>query len=134
MPAAIPDKIIRKIATTIREWPADTPFSWESVCKAAKNYLDYIPTRQCLSSKQILNFEFKAKKAELRNKLTPSQPKTMSEAVRQIENLRKEINSLEHQNQMLHEAMQRIIYNGHLNGLTKTILMKPLPKPSRASN
>jgi hypothetical protein len=134
MPAPIPDKVIKKIAKTIRSWPSNERLSWEAICQSSKLYLDYIPTRQTLSTKSILSFEYKTKKEEIRakTKKTPNQPKNMATAVHKIQQLEKDISSLEFQNSMLHEILQRMIYNSALHNISKVELMKPMPTKDKS--
>ncbi len=133
MPAPIPDKIIKKIAKDIRSWPADIKLTWDAICQAAKLHLDYIPTRQSLSTKSILVFEYKAKKEELiaKTQKAPNRPKNMTVAMQKIQALEKSVASLEYQNSMLHDMLHRMIYNSAQHKISKEELMKALPTPNR---
>jgi hypothetical protein len=134
MPAPIPNKVIKKIAETIRSWPSEERLSWDAICQSSKLYLDYVPTRQALSSKSVLSFEYKSKKEEIRARTqkSPNQPKNMATAVHKIQQLEKDISSLNFQIDMLHETLQRMIYNSALHKLSKVELMKPIPTKDKS--
>lgn len=133
MPAPIPEKALKKIAECIRNWPKNEKLTWNSVCQASKLYLDYVPTRQALSSKHLLSFEYKSKKRDISasSQTTPSRPKNMDAAIQKIQNLERNLATVEQQNSLLHEMIQRMIYNSALHKISKSELLKEIPSPTK---
>lgn len=139
MPNAFTQKEIRAITNLIREWPISEKLTWDLICEASQVILEIKPTRQSLSSKQLINNAYKTRKLEIASKKKETDslilPKSLTAAAIQIRNLQEENRLLKAELSTMAEAARTFIYNVSLRGATEKITMKELtkkpPKPDR---
>lgn len=135
MPKAITQTQMNKIAKMIREWPHDDAFNWQNICVGSKTVLGYVPTRQALSAKPILKNAYVVKKKQRKDALERfrdvPRPQSMLEAMRKIDRLQSENETLRAEVTRMAEVAQRFIANASLAGLSAERLMAPLPKIRR---
>lgn len=125
----------RKIVELIRNWPINVNLTWGKICEEAESVLDYIPTRQALNKKNTIKNAYGTRKNIIRkhneNLSSISKPKSINDAVDQIVRHKSQIKQLKNENELMAEAINRLIYNGSLHGLSEQQLMKPLPQKSK---
>ncbi len=132
MPKAITHNDVKLIAEMIRGWPKTQPFKWEAICLGAKSILGYEPTRQGLHKKPMLANAYDVKKKQIRAAVEKlenvTRPQSMLDAMERIARLEEENALLEIEVQKMAEVANRFIYNSSLAGLSRELLMAPLPK------
>lgn len=136
MSVAITQKKLIAIADIIRSWPKTEKITWNAICLASKLELDFVPTRQALSSKAVIVNAYTAKKKELRTQARAFDsfpiPKSMNAAVDTIFRIKKENELLKAELNAMAEVAQLFIHNAYLlHGMTKAQLMKPMLKINR---
>ena len=96
----------------------DTPSSEKKVFNALKNDKNIITKNWIVY--HSLNYP-----------VSISKPKSINDAVEQIVRHKSQIKQLRNENELMAEAINRLIYNGSLHGLSEQQLMKPLPQKSK---
>ncbi len=127
MPTAFTQKEIKAITNLIREWPTSEKLTWDLICEASQVVLEFKPTRQALSSKQLINNAYKTRKLEIASKKRETDnlilPKSLTAAAIQIKNLQEENRLLRAELASMAEAARAFIYNA-----TKTMKLEELRK------
>jgi len=135
MSSPITKKQLTNLAEMIRDWPVEEKLRWGIICKGAELILGYIPTRQALANKPIIVNAYKTRKTEIKSRhatlASVPAPKSMPAAIDQIVRLKEENERLKSEINLMAETAQRFIYNASLHGLSKSMLIKPLPKLNR---
>jgi hypothetical protein len=136
MSSRITKKQLTNLSEMIRGWPTEEKLRWTAICRGAELILGYIPTRQALSNKPIIANAYKVRKAEIKSRhdtlASVPAPKSMPAAIDQIVRLKEENERLKSEINLMAETAQRFIYNASLHGLSKSMLIKPLPRLNRS--
>lgn len=134
MPNAFTQKEVKAITAIIREWPTSEKLTWDLICEAAQVVLEIKPTRQSLSSKQLISNAYKTRKLEIASKKKETDnlilPKSLTEAAIQIRNLQEENRRLKEELFTMAEAAQAFIHNATLHMTVEQLKKKP-PRPER---
>jgi hypothetical protein len=126
---------ITGIVEMIRNWPIDEKLKWIAICEGAELILGYVPSRQALANRSIIVNAYKIRKTEIKSRHDKSvsvpAPKSMPAAIDQIIRFKEENKRLKSEINLMAETAQRFIYNASLYGISKEILIKPLPNLKR---
>ena len=124
-------KDVQTILDIINSWKGKA-LTWDGICEAVVPFVGKRPTRQSLSSNDIIKLAYTERRKFLGKELVkPPSPSSMSIAQARLEKLEAELRLVSARNQLLLEQFVVWQYNATKYGLTIHQLSEPLPRIDR---